>query len=97
VTRQEVTQYQVSGIGVVEGADLDFKQPLEAPCRDCGGMVDLTSIITVNTVAHDGTETTQEMTEADARALIAQVEIAPPPVLCDQHQWVENEVKLPRD
>ncbi len=60
-------------------------------------MVDLTSIITVNIVQADGSESASKMTEADARALIAQVEIAPPPVLCDQHQWIENEVRLPSE
>jgi hypothetical protein len=59
-------------------------------------MVDLTSIITVNIVQVDGSESASKMTEADARALITQVGIAPPPVLCDQHVWVENEVMLPR-
>ena len=85
MNRQEETQYQVSGIGVVEGADLDFKQPREAPCRDCGGMVNLESEITVNIVAADGSESESKMAEADARALVTQVGIAPPPVLCDQH------------
>ena len=96
MSRLEETQYAVGGIGVFEGANLDFAQSTEAPCRDCGGMVDLTTIITVNVLNEDGAESASQMTEANARALMMMVEMAPPPVLCDQHYWTENEVRLPR-
>lgn len=96
MNRHEETQYAVSGVGVIEGADLDFKQPSEAPCRDCGGMVDLTSTIIVNIQKDDGSEAPSTMSEADARSLMMMVGMAPPPVLCSQHLWVENEVVLPR-
>ena len=95
MTRLTETQYAVSGVGVIEGANLDFKQPLEATCRDCGGMVDLTTIITVNVLNEDGTQSASQMTEANARALLTMLDMAPPPVLCDQHAWIENEVKIP--
>lgn len=95
MTRLEETQYAVSGIGVVEGADLDFQQPSEAPCRDCGSMVDLTSDIIVNIQRGDGSEASSTMSEADARALLVQVEMMPPPVLCGPHAWVENPMRLP--
>lgn len=77
------------------GVDIDFAQPLEAPCRDCGKMVDLSSEITFNIVNTDGSESKSRMSEANARALLAQVGIPSPPVLCDQDAWVENEIKLP--
>lgn len=96
MNRQEVTQYQSSGVGVVEGADLDFGQPPEAPCRDCGAMVDLTCEIIVNVIRADGSGAESKMSEANARALLSQVGIGSPPVLCEQHLWTENEVVLPR-
>ena len=89
----EATQYGVNGITVLEGANLDFQQPTEFPCDDCGAMVDLSKEIMVSVVTAKniqdgvgGTET--KMTEANARALLAQVGIPPPPVLCDQHDDV---------
>ena len=95
MTRQEETQYAASGIGVVEGAEMDFKQPPKGPCRDCGGMVDLTSEIIFNVQNKDGSESPSKMTEANARALIMMMGIAPPPILCSQHYWVENPLVLP--
>ena len=73
----------------MKGADLDFAQPLESPCAECGERVGLTSIITVNVMNEDGTETTTEMTEADARALLMKVDIAPPLVMCERHVHLE--------
>ena len=78
-------QYEVDGVAVMKGADLNFDQPAEFPCDECGGMVDLSSPITVHIVALDGTETEQVMSEADARALLTTISIPPPPVLCDRH------------
>ena len=75
----------MTGVTVLAGANLDFGEPTERPCDECGSMVDLTSPITVTIQEKDGTETVQEMTEADARALLATVSIPPPPVLCDRH------------
>jgi len=81
----ESTQYAISGVSVIPGADLDWGQ-IDLPCAECGEMVDLSGIITVNIVEQDGTEgEPTEMTEANARALLATVGIVPPPVLCDQH------------
>ena len=76
---------------VFEAADTDFGVPEEAPCAECGGMVKLTSEITVTRAAADGSETTERMTEANARQLLAEVGIPPPPVLCDRHGEVEIE------
>ena len=86
MNRQEATQYQVDGVGVLEGADVAFEQPTEFPCDECGGMVDLTALITVTIIGRDGVESEQRMSESDARALLTQMGLAPPPVLCDQHE-----------
>ena len=60
---------------------------LEMPCEECGGLVDLTSVITVQIVNVDGTqEEDRQMTEADARQLLAEAGIQPPPVMCDKHE-----------
>ncbi len=89
MNRQEATQYAASGIGVLAGTNIDFRQPLEAPCVECGSQVDLTSAITVNIVRPDGTEAESEMTEANARVLLMQVGIAPPLVMCGRHEHLE--------
>ncbi len=57
----------------------------EFPCDDCGGMVDLTSIITVRVQEEDGPDTVLDMTEAKARSLLDAAGVPQPPVLCDQH------------
>ena len=85
----QATQYQISGVGVLEGADIDFGQPTEFPCDECGGMVDLSGVITVTIESADGTTEVREMSEADARALLATVGLPPPPVMCDQHDQEE--------
>ena len=60
---------------------------LEAPCEECGGMVDLSAVITVVTVnVEDGEEMEERMTEANARQLLAEAGIPPPPVMCDRHE-----------
>lgn len=74
--RLEAVQYQVSGIGVLEGADLSFGQPGAMPCWDCGKMVDLTGLIAVGN---------RYMTEANARALLGVVGFPPPPLMCEEH------------
>ena len=85
-------QYMADGVGVLEGAELGFGQPSEFPCEDCGGMVDLTSEITVSITNSEGSVSRQEkMSEADARALLAQLDIPPPPVLCSRHE-VEGDI-----
>ena len=85
MNRQEAVQYQMSGVSVLPNADLDFGQPTEFPCDDCGAMVDLSSMINVAIENRDGTISETEMTEADARALLDIVGIPPPPVMCNQH------------
>lgn len=52
---------------------------------DCGTLVNLNSVITVNMMNEDGTMTATEMSEANARALLAEVGLPPPPILCCQH------------
>ena len=75
----------MDGVGVLVGADIDWGQ-IDLPCAECGEMVDLSSIITVSIVEQDGTATeTREMTEANARALLATVGVDPPIVLCVAH------------
>ena len=90
MNRQEVIQYQLSGIEVVEGADLAFGESSEGPCRDCGKPVDLGSTVSVNVINGDKTTVT-ELTEANARALLSQVGMGAPPVLCSQHEEVTLE------
>ena len=85
MNHHEAVQYGANGVTVLEGANIDFGQPTEFPCDECGAMVDLGSIINVAMHNKDGTITEQQMTEANARALLAQVGLPPPPVMCDQH------------
>lgn len=85
MNRQQAVQYQADAVAVLHGADLDFEVPTEFPCDECGAMVDLTSMITVSIVEKDGAESTAEMSEAKARALLGTLDIPPPPVLCCQH------------
>ena len=91
MNRQEVAQYQVAGVGVFAGADIDFGQPSESPCWRCGEPVDLSVMITVNIVDGDSVTTT-EITEANARALLAQVGMGSPDVLCSEHEEVTMEL-----
>lgn len=58
------------------------------PCDDCGGMVDLTSIITVRVQEVDGPDTVLNMTEAKARLLLDAAGVPRPPVMCDRHDDV---------
>ena len=87
------TQYAMSGVGVIPGADLDWGQ-IDLPCAECGEMVDLNTPITVTIVEHDGSESSKEMTEANARALLCQVGLAPPPVMCERHASLVEEPEL---
>ena len=87
MTRQDVTQDQMNNVAVLPGADIDFGLSLERPCEECGGLVDLSGLINVST--HDietGEDTLQVMSEADARQLLAEAGIQPPPVMCDRHE-----------
>ena len=86
MTQHEGIQEALDGIGVLKGACLDFGQDIKSPCLVCDGMVDLSSPVTVTIVDADGSESAQEMSEADARVLIVSVGLPPPPVLCDQHE-----------
>lgn len=92
MNRQEAMQAAADGVGVLEGADIDFGQPTELPCADCGAMVNLASVITVTITNVSGPDSATEMTEADARALLAQVGIPPPLVLCNQHEEITREL-----
>ena len=90
MTRQEDVQETVDGIGVIKGADLDFGQGITAACSVCDASVDMSSPITVTITEVGGAESSQEMTEADARVLVVSVGLPPPPVLCEQHEgWVQ--------
>jgi len=82
---QQAVQYMVDGIGVIRGADLDFGQGISSPCSVCDEMVDMSSPITVTITEADGSETSEEMSEANARVLIAQVGLPPLPVICNKH------------
>ena len=86
MNRREETQYAASGIGVVEGAEMDFRQPPEGPCQDCGKLVNLTSEVTFTVENKDDSETPRQMTEANARVLIMMMGIAPPPIQCGRHE-----------
>ena len=90
MTPTEIVQYQADHIGVLEGADTDFGLPTERPCDECGGLVDLSAEITVKITHPDGSETEECMTEANARQLLAEVGVPPPPVMCDQHGAFES-------
>lgn len=84
--RVDVTQESLDGIALLKGADVDFQVLAVAPCEECGGLVALTRILTVRTLDVDsGVETEEEMTEANARQLLAVAGIPPPPVMCDRH------------
>src|SRR3972149_4792293 len=83
----------MSGVGVIPGADLDWGQ-IDLPCAECGEMVDLNTPITVTIVEHDGSEFSKEMTEANARALLASVGLTPPPVRCERHAALVEEPEL---
>lgn len=84
-------QVQVDGLGILEGVILGLDGvEQERPCEECGGMVDLSAKITVRVYnVETQTEAPREMTESDARTLLAYAQIPPPPVLCDQHEdWM---------
>ncbi len=91
----EATQYQVDGVAILAGADIDYLGPYEFPCDECGEMVDLTSPITVTIMEADGSEAKKEMPEAAARALLHTVGLPPPPVLCDREERGEITTEVP--
>ena len=66
-------------------------QGISSPCSVCDEMVDMSSPITVTITEADGSETSEEMSEADARVLMVQGGLPPPPVVCDKH----TEYKIP--
>ena len=90
MTRQEVTQMGADAIGVLPGAETPDYVLLH-PCEECGGMVDLSSPIQVHLVEMDGSDVFTTMPEAEARGLLAEVGIPPPPILCDKHERFEFE------
>ena len=91
MTRLEATQATADLVGIIEGADLPEAAP-EAMCEECGALVKLDSEITVTITEMDGSEVYTTVTEAEARALLCQVGLQPPPVLCDKHERVEIEM-----
>ena len=82
--------YLASGVGIVKGADTDFGMDDHQPCHICGELVDLTTPITF--IVQDeptGHTVTETMTEANARQLMLQVGVIPPPVTCNKHEEPE--------
>ena len=59
------------------------------PCEECGGMVDLSAVITVSLWETDGSHVETQMTEWEARDLLREEGIPPPPVICDKHERIE--------
>jgi hypothetical protein len=95
VNRVQAVQYQVSGVGVLQGADTEYDGVLEAPCVDCGEVVDLQSAITLRIVEADGSESEQVVSEAAARALLHAVDLPPPPVMCGRHETIDMGASCP--
>ena len=83
---REAVQYQADHVGLIKGADTDFGMPIEMACEDCGDTVDLSAEITVQIV--NVPEAAERMTEANARQLLAELGVAPPPVMCERHEEV---------
>ena len=81
---QEAVQYQADHVGLIKGTDTDFGMPLEMACEDCGDTVDLSAEITVQIV--NAGVSAERMTEANARQLLQEVGVAPPPVMCERHE-----------
>ena len=59
------------------------------PCEECGKMVDLDRLITVSDVDTDGSEVHTTMSEFDARALLDELGIPRPPVLCANEERMD--------
>ena len=79
----EVVQYAVDHLGLLKGADTNFGVPDELPCVSCGGMVDLSALITMRVIDIDGADSEETMTEANARQLMAEMGVVPPVVFCE--------------
>lgn len=78
----------MSGVGLLPGVSVDFEQGHISACSVCNAPVDLDSMIIVNIVQPDGSEAKSEMTEANARVLLMQVGLTPPPVECGRHATI---------
>ena len=60
----------------------------EFPCEQCGGMVDLEGLITVKLQEADGSVVQTQMPEWEARDLLYDGGLQPPPVICDAHERI---------
>ena len=83
MARHEETEYLASAIGILSGADIDFDVAPEEPCLYCKTPVNLDT--PVSFIFIDEATQHQEMKmipERDARQLLAQCGLEPPPVLC---------------
>ncbi len=82
----EIVQYHADHVALIAGTDVDFGMPVGVACEECGSMVDLSTEINVPFVV--GLER-EHMTEANARQLLLEVGIVPPPVMCSRHEGTE--------
>ena len=97
LTRTGWAQQGADNVGIIPGADLPSFGTTQFPCEECGGMVDLTSPIRVrliDMVDGEESETFTTMPEADARALLGEVGLPQPPVMCDKHERFEFEATV---
>ena len=58
------------------------------PCEECGGMVDLSALITVSLQEADGSQVETQMPEYEARELLREAGLPEPPVMCDKHERI---------
>ncbi len=70
-------------IKIIERQD-DFRRP----CDQCGGLVDLSQMISVAIQEEDGSRVETQMMEWEARDLLVEMGIPQPPVMCDKHERV---------
>lgn len=61
----------------------------EFPCEECGRLVDLSTLVTVSMNESDGSNVATRMSELEARALLDDLGIPRPPVLCNAHESQE--------
>ena len=80
----EIVQYHADHVALIEGVDVDFGMPVGVACEECGSMVDLSTQITVRFMSP--AVPAEHMTEANARQLLLEVGVLPPPVMCGRHE-----------
>ncbi len=66
--------------------EVSAEQDYRRPCDECGGLVDLSALITVAIKEEDGSRVETQMTEWEARDLLTEMGIPQPPVMCDKHE-----------